>query len=156
MKLSTLAVTAILTLATSSVFAKDVVLKAVDTNFETKVCFTAASEGLSAAKSLVRQNDLSYGAFARAVSCNGLSIAQFAKQYGEETEITEVKGTRFALVAKNRTTESQLCLDAVVIGEEAARDKHDIYGEIICNRQDLSDFVESFENKEVEVRITED
>lgn len=155
MKLSTLAVAASLVLVSASAFSKELVLKPVDDKIETQVCYVAATEGLAAAKSLMFQNSINYPNFARTVTCNSMTIAEFAKTYSKQDD-TSSKVTKVALVAKNTRIESQLCLDAVVIGEDAARAKYDLYGEVLCNRQKLSTFVSKFDDQEVELRISED
>ena len=155
MKFSTLAVAATLVLASGSALAKNVVFKPVNDNFETQVCLTAATEGLAAAKTLVSSNDMNYVSFSRTVTCNDQSIAEFANSHATQ-EASSGKATRIALKAKNTNVESQLCLDAVVIGEDAARAKYDVYGEVLCNRRSLSSFVSRYADQEVELRTTED
>jgi len=155
MKLSTLAVAASLVMVSGSVFSKTVVLKPLDEKLETKVCYVAATDGLANAKKLVADNGMNYASYARSVTCNSLSISEFAKTYSKQEE-SEDEITKVALVAKNANIESQLCLDAVVIGEDAARAKYDIYGSVLCNGRKLSSFVSRFENQDVELRISED
>ena len=156
MKKLTLAVAATLAVLSSSAFAKNVVLKPVNQNIETQACYVAATEGLAATRTLLFKNNLSYASFARTVTCNDMSLAKFAKTYQQQDEAKSDTVKQIALVAKNSNTASQLCLDAVVIGEDAARAKHDIYGSVLCNRQELSLFVSKFADQEVELLISED
>lgn len=155
MKLSILALAATIALSSTSAFAKEVVFKTVNNDFATQVCYTAATQGLSSAKALVAQNDINYSAYAQSVTCNGSSIRQFAKAYSKSS-LLEGKVEKVALVAKDANLESQLCLDAVVNGEAAARAKFNMYDSVLCNRQNLSTFVRKFKDQEVELRSSED
>lgn len=158
MKLSILALTATIALSSTQTFAKEVVFKTVNNDFATQVCYTAATQGLSAAKALVAKNELNYSAYAQSVTCNGSSIRQFAKAYSKSSlgENKLQKTEKVALVAKDANLASQLCLDAVVNGEVAARAKFNMYDSILCNSQDLSAFVRKFTDQEVVLRSSED
>ncbi|MDG1122528.1 MAG: DUF3718 domain-containing protein [Glaciecola sp.] len=155
MKLSTLAIAATIALSSTSAFAKKVVFKTVNNDFATQVCFTAATQGYDSAKTLVKENDINFSAYAESVTCNGLSIRKFAKTYRTtSTQVSKVE--KIALVAKDANLESQLCLDAVVNGEQAARAKFNMYNKVLCNSQSLSVFVRKFKDQEVELRSSED
>ncbi len=160
MKLSTLSITAVLSLACASTFASEVVFKAANNNIATQACVLAATDGMDAAKTLVEANDINFNLFKATVSCNELSLTKFAKTYAkqdivesnEQSDKTEV----VKLVAKTQTVESQLCMDAVFMGVDRARAKHNINGSVICNNQPLSRFVSKFKNKEVRLAAAED
>lgn len=151
---STLVIATTLSFASASAMAKNVVLKPIDLNLATEVCIAAADEGMVAARALVRANKLNFSTFKATVSCNGLSLREFAETYGEKE--TESTASRIKLVPKNENVESQLCLDAVTMGEQAAREKYSIDAPIMCNNRDLGDFVRNFSSQTVLVSNTED
>lgn len=148
---STIAIALTLSAAAS---AKTVVLKPINQNIETQACLVAATQGISAAKELVRANNINFIEFTSTLSCNGMSLSQFARELGTQRKQTSETSTRIALVAKNSNAESQLCLDAVTMGEQKARAKHAIDTPVLCNGQNLPVFLRSFKNQDVEVRNT--
>jgi len=154
MNWSTLAVSASLAILSTSAFAKDVVLKPMNENLETQTCYVAATESLAAARTLVTQNDVNFNTFSETLTCNGMRIARFANKYRAQEESTniEVSATKIALVAQNSDIASQLCLDALVIGENEARNKHELYGPVMCNGKDLPRFIISYQDQNVEIR----
>ena len=149
-----------LTLSAASATAKNVVLKPINEDLATQACLVAATDSMSAAKDLVIANGISFNEFRQTVSCNGMSLRVFANEYGyqnqQDSEEVSVIATRVALVAKNTNVESQLCLDAVKMGEDEARSLHSIDAPVMCNGLDLPDFLLSFANQEVEIRNTAD
>jgi hypothetical protein len=153
---STLVIATTLSFASASVMAKNVVLKPTDQKLATEVCIAAADEGLIAARALVRANKLNFSTFKATVSCNGLSLREFAETYGKKQSETEMTASRIKLVPKNENVESQLCLDAVTMGEQAAREKYSIDAPVICNNRELGDFVRNFSSQTVLVSNTED
>ena len=156
MKLLSVATAMTLTFATATTMAKTVVLKPLDQNLETQACYTAATQGIDAAKTLVKEHNIRFSLFKNTVTCNGLRLVDFAHEFGEQEEKSGNIVTRIALVAVNTNVESQLCLDAVTMGEKKARNKHDIYAPVICNNLNLPDFVRSFKKREiVEHKIAE-
>lgn len=151
-------IAATFTLASASSMAKDVVLKPINETLETQACYLAATEGLDSAKAIVRKNRLDFAKFKATVTCNGLSLHDFAYEYGkkETTVVAETEqnktASRVALVATNTDIASQLCLDAVVMGERAARAKYDVQESVSCNNYDLSTFVRLFDEQEVVIK----
>jgi hypothetical protein len=160
MKLSTLTITATLTLACASSFANEVVFRATDNNLATQTCIIAATDGLEAVRTLVESKDLDYQLYKNSVSCNDMSLRNFAKSFAKQDVIdasSQNKETEVVkLVASTPNKESQLCLDAVMIGESRARARHNIDGPVICNDQYISSFVRNFRNKEVQLLASED
>lgn len=154
MKWPTLATSASLIVLSVNALAKDITLQPVAQNLETKACYVAATEGLTAARTLVSEHGVNFNTFSRSLTCNGMRIDRFAVKYRSQasSEIQEFQPTKIALVAKNSNAASQLCLDAIVMGENEARNKHDLYGPIICNGKDLPRFVNSYQDQEVEIR----
>ena len=157
---SSIALAITLSLTSVVATANNVVLKPINENIETQACYTAATQGLNAAKELVSKENINFGIFKNSVTCNGLSLVDFAQQYGEQSGEQNAKSeateTRIVLVAKNTNVESQLCLDAITMGERAAREKHAIDLPVTCNNLDLADFVRSYKKQEVLVRTTAD
>ena len=149
-----------LTMSAGTATAKTVVLKPINQNLETQACYVAATESMKAAKELVLASGVSFSEFRKTVTCNDMSLRDFANAYSQETEENSQdnneKTTRIALVAKNANVESQLCLDAVTMGEQAARALHAINEPVACNGRDLSVFLRSFKNQQVEVRSIAD
>jgi hypothetical protein len=152
MKLSTIALAATITLTSATTFAASpqVVFKSVVNNLESQVCVAAASEGLAAAKALVVKNGLSFANFTNHVSCNGRSVVSFSKRYqAEETSVTAAP-ILVNLVATNNNAESKVCIDALTMGERAARVKHNVMGASIkCNNKSLKRFVRDLEKRNV-------
>ncbi|MFC3120890.1 DUF3718 domain-containing protein [Agaribacter flavus] len=156
MKLSTIATVAVLSFASLSASASNVVFKAVDDNFETQACKIAAVDGMDAAKDFIEGNNQNYKRFVFSVFCNGMSITSFAKQYHVESSEDEAEQV-IALVAENSNVESKLCMDAVVLGEDAARQKYGFENEtVMCNFKPLKKFVKQYANRDVIVRPSAD
>ena len=88
MKLSTFAIALTLSVASVQAFAQNVILNPVNDSLETQVCYTAATESLTAAKKLARSNGVKFSKLNASVSCNGLSISEFAKTYANNV-VTE-------------------------------------------------------------------
>lgn len=161
MKIRTLTAFTVITAAASfavSAETQDIQFKPVNQTLETQVCVTAATEGLSAARKLVLENDINFRTYSKSVTCNGESITEFANLYFEsESKSSDVIEQRVVAVrAKNNDVESQLCLDALIIGEEQARQKHDLNGvPVMCNNKPLSIFVRNFEKQNVTVTLAD-
>jgi hypothetical protein len=153
MKLSTTAITLALALSTSSTFASGVVFKPVLENLETQVCLTAATKGLSASKDLIADNKLNYSTYTSTLTCNGSSLSDFAEKYAQQTSIKPEVTVSTMLVAKTLNSASKTCIDALVIGEEKAREKYGIIDEpISCNNQTISSFVSRYSKDNVIVK----
>ncbi|MDO6566409.1 DUF3718 domain-containing protein [Alteromonas sp. 1_MG-2023] len=150
MKLSTFAIALISSVASLHAFAQDVRLNPVNQNIETQACYTAATEGYTAAKRLIRENGLNVESFSASLLCNDVSLRKFADLYSNKTA-PEAKA--ITLVAKNEDIASQACLDAVSIGTEKALVKHGLVGEtIICNHKEMSAFARAYSTESVVVR----
>lgn len=133
------------------------VLKAIDNNIETQSCIVAASKGLDKAKDLIETNGFNFYSFKKSLSCNGMSLSAFAEQF-EENRLANLRSNQsetvstYKVIATNQNKESQLCVDALAIGEDAARKKHGLLTEsILCNQQPLRWFVKDFENKNLAI-----
>ncbi|WP_338518320.1 DUF3718 domain-containing protein [Alteromonas gracilis] len=151
MKLSTFAIALTLSVAATQPFAKDVRLKPVNNNIETQACLTAAEEGFGPALRFIRNSGFNAEEFSASVRCNGESLRTFAYMY-KNNQVTENAKT-VALVAKNQDAASQACLEALTIGKDAALVKYGLEGEnIICNHQNISDFVRQYSAENVIVR----
>jgi hypothetical protein len=135
---------------TSSVSATNVQLRPADTSFETKVCYTAATEGLQAAYNVVRDSEENFARFTETLSCNGKSLVRTARTfYKNQNNEVEASATKVRFVTDERV-ESQVCLDAVMMGVDAAFEKHNMKDRnIICNDLDIRSFAKKFSGKTV-------
>ncbi len=128
-----------------------VVLKALNENLETQACIVAARDGVIAAKALIQANDENFFEFNQTLTCNGQTLGQFAKQFLFED--SNQANETFKVKASDLNLESQLCVDALVIGENQARKKYGLLSQdILCNNKSLNKFVRSFDNKQVVVQ----
>lgn len=152
MKLSTIVIALSLAATSVSSMANNVVFKPMNNKLETQACSMAASEGLDSVKALVSKERVNFGIFKSTVTCNGVSLVEFAKMYHAQAPAT-IKAPTITLVAKNTNTESMVCLDALVIGEQQAIEKHNVgTSNIVCNNQNLKSFVLKYQNQNVIVR----
>lgn len=149
MKLRTLTLAAGLTFLSMNAFAATQNFKKIDNNIETQACYAAATKGLDDAKAIVDNAGYNFRKFRTEVTCNGLSIDDFAEKYAN-TEDNQEPIRLVALRAVNNEDASMLCLDAAVMGERAAREKHGMRHEnIMCNGQTLRSFLRSLKNSEI-------
>ena len=157
MKLSTLASTlgmaAAMSMISVSTFAVERSFEKGSDDIETQACYAAAIEGMEATKALLEENIIKFNTFKRNVLCNGMKIERFVAKYsdksnsedGEESVVRVV-----ALSAMDRSKESRFCLDAVTLGEKAARAKYKMNDEDIrCNGKSIQNFLRSFDNTKV-------
>lgn len=156
MKLTTFAIALTFSVASLQAVAQNVVLKPVNDNFETQVCYTAATEGYAKAKQLIRSEHLSALEFTASLSCNGETLKAFAKKYANN-EVSD-NPTTIKLIAKDTDDASKACVEAVTIGEASARAKYNLEGEkIFCNYKEMSEFVRRYDSERVAVRaVTEE
>lgn len=151
---SSIAIAITLTLSSASTMAKDVVFKQSDQTTATQVCYVAATEGLHSARLLMRKSDQNFRVFQSTLTCNGLDLGDFADKYAEEAlKEKSTASNRVILTPKNENVESRLCLDAVTMGERAARVKHSINSPVLCNGNSISNFVRLFRTQEVVVKL---
>ncbi|WP_371195092.1 hypothetical protein [Glaciecola sp. SC05] len=137
----------------SAAQTSNIVLKPVNDNVETQACYIAATNGLDAAKKYIESNDYSFVVFNSALTCNGISIKDFAQKFADKknalADPLEKSPSNVKLVAVDNNI-SQLCVDAVILGEKEARVKHDVLHEVVyCNSKTLSRFARTFQNKNV-------
>lgn len=134
---------------TTSVSATNVQLRQGDDTFETKVCYTAATQGLASAQELVKASDKNFKRFTTLLTCNGKSLAQTAKTFHQANE-EQAKATRKVRFVTDEALESRVCLDAVMIGVDAALEKHGMQNDnIICNNRDIKIFAKKFAGKTI-------
>ena len=97
----------------SSVVATEFTLKSSKTNNESQLCIDAATGNQTIAQ-IAKAIGVSEDSIDRNITCNGVGISKFAKQYTEKhitnTSITTEKN--FSLSAKNSSENSQLCVVA--------------------------------------------
>lgn len=137
-----------------SSMANEVVFKPTNDNIATQACYLAVTEGLSASEALVKAENIDFGIFKVTVSCNGLSLTRFTKKYQQPiSEELALDDPTITLIAKNNDPESMVCVEALVIGEQQARTKHNVEGEsIMCNSKDIKTFVRKYQNQNFIVR----
>jgi len=63
-----------------NVNASIVKFEASDDTFNTRVCVEAAKNGIEEAKKMLSENDISYEAFNKDISCNGKALRSFSKK----------------------------------------------------------------------------
>jgi hypothetical protein len=132
---------------TFSVSATNVQLRPADNTFETKVCYTAATEGLKAAYELVKESNENFDRFTTILSCNGKSLVRSARAFKQANQEQATRKVRFVT---DESLESKICLDAVLLGADTAIEKHDVqHVNIICNNQDIKIFAKKFAGKTV-------
>jgi hypothetical protein len=152
MKFSTLALSAGLTLVALNASAFNLKFEKTGNDLETKACYAAATDGVKAAKKIVRAEGVNYIELSSTLLCNGMKIKDFANKYAKlQAKSDQAKTVKVvALSAMDRTLESQLCLDAVTMGEKAARTKYNMRNDAIkCNGKDISQFLKTLENTKV-------
>jgi hypothetical protein len=154
MKLSIVLATATLFMFTASATSKNVTFEKSNESLETQACYTAAKKGLSATRALVRKNNIDFNHFKHNVLCNGERLTVFAVKHvrsraGDPSLRKEVVKI-VSLSTLDRSIESQLCFDAVMLGEQQAREKHNLRStKLTCNGKELSTFLKSFRNIKV-------
>lgn len=110
-------------------------------NFETKICYVAATQGIDAAKQMVSDKGLSFRRFNKNVTCNNKSISTFARQFAE-SDSNDEQSAKITLVAKNNDIESKICLESLVNGVGLTAKKYKINSDHIrCNGKPLPRFV---------------
>lgn len=157
--LTSLAIASIALSATVS--AKNVQLRPADDTFETKVCLAAATQGLSAAYDLIKESDENFSRFTEQLTCNGKSLIRATRTLKNATqqEVNNDKekvkdistdAARKVRFVTDEAAASKTCLDAVLLGAEAALKKHDMENSnIICNNIDIRKFAKKYAGKTV-------
>lgn len=155
MKLMSLGFTLALGAISLSSVAKTITFKPMNDTLATKACYLAAKEGLSSARAMVKKESVNFNAFKLDVICNDMSLTKFAKKYQAERSVESTVESKsiIKLVAKNNNPASMVCLDALVIGEQQAREKYDIkYERIICNNSEIKSFLRKYQQQNLIVR----
>lgn len=145
MKNTLLNSTIVMALSVSSLVASASDFKKTNDNFETQICYVAATEGLESAKSLVESKGLLFRTFKKSVTCNGADLTSFAREYAQRSKNKEAS-PGVELVASNNDIESKICIEALTQGMEKTVTKYRINKDYIrCNGKPLPRFVK--ENK---------
>ncbi len=119
------------------------VLTANDQGIASQMCIVAVRDGLKEVRKLAVENNLNYGHVLSNLSCNGKLVSAFAKQYSQNPKQVVVK-------AGDKSLESQVCVDALSLGEKAARQKHHAKSELVtCNGESISDFVRKYADRDL-------
>lgn len=132
---------ALLSISATNVSAAPKISMAND-NFETKICYTAATQGLEAAKQLVSDKGLSFRKFEKNVTCNDQDLSTFASNFNklqnDQAGLPQVK-----LVATNKDVESKICLESLTHGIPQTAAKYKINKDYVrCNGKPLPRFVD--------------
>lgn len=133
-------------------FSASISFEKMGTNLETEACYAAATDGIRAAKTVVRAQGVNYIELSSTLLCNGMKITDFANKYAKLRKQNQANATvkLVALSAMDRSVESRLCLDAVTMGETAARQKHNMRNASIqCNGKEISVFLKTLKNVKV-------
>ncbi|WP_395341765.1 hypothetical protein PN836_020020 [Ningiella sp. W23] len=124
--------------------ANTIEFETADNHLESKICKAAATGGLDAAKQLVRRNGLSFSKFKKILTCNDMSLNDFAAKYSQAVA-ADAQPSTVQVVAKNNDRESQICLEALTIGVIQVEKKYKINSDYIrCNGKPLPKFVRQF------------
>ncbi|WP_371195506.1 hypothetical protein [Glaciecola sp. SC05] len=136
---------ALLTFVATNAHADASAISMANQNFETKICYVAATEGLDAAKQLVSDKGLSFRKFEKNVTCNNKDLSTFAKHFAN-AQIRGENASQVQLVATNNDVESKICLESLTHGIDKTAAKYKINKDYIrCNGKPLPRFVN--ENK---------
>jgi len=137
----------------TNVFAKDVAFSNADGSAHTDICIAAATSD-SALKVKIKEHNYS-DATVNHLSCNGLSVEQFAKKYQISTMSKPVKVFSFDNSMGN--LEADICIAAASSNEtyKALKEKlskpREFYQSISCNNKPLATFAKKFGNKKFRI-----
>jgi hypothetical protein len=125
-------------------------IRPADSTFETEVCYTAATQGLTEARALIIESGEHYSSFVKALKCNGHSLVRTAKMFRNQSELATTQETAKVKFVTDEAPESQVCLDAIVMGVDAALEKHSLVrSSIICNGSSIETFAKRFSGRTV-------
>ncbi len=126
---------------------QSILLKTNSDDFASQACMIAASKGLKAVRTFSLESNINYYAVKNKLKCNGQSLTAFAKTYHKlKTEKTRT----VSVLANDSTAVSQVCVDALVIGEKDALQKHNLVGKTVrCNNESITKFVQKFAGVQV-------
>jgi hypothetical protein len=144
----------IIALATSA-FAgsvKSAEFEMTQDNFETKVCYIAATKGMKSAEQFITAQGLSVRKLKQNVSCNNTDLATFAKRY-RKSQLAPANPVPVQLVATNSDIESRICVESLTQGLAQTVAKYKINKEHIrCNGIPLPRFVKN--NRALDLTVT--
>jgi hypothetical protein len=136
----------ILSVSAFNATASSTTFEKTNNNFETQICYAAATKGIDGAKELVESKGLMFRTFKKSVTCNGADLTSFAKQYAKRQQQNK-EAITLELVATNNDVESKICIEALTKGIEKTVAKYKVNKDYIrCNRKPLPRFVK--ENKQ--------
>lgn len=124
---------------TVSVNANASAFVSADNSAETKVCVIASEQGLSAARKEANRLGLTVSRFSSSILCNGEDIRDVAARAEREANTSSEK--KVALVAKNQTLETSLCMTAARKGIKEIGYKA---RSLRCNDIPVREFVKEF------------
>ncbi|MBT1449936.1 hypothetical protein KJ365_03510 [Glaciecola sp. XM2] len=121
-------------------------------NFETKVCYVAATEGLETAEKLIADKGLSVRKMKQNVKCNNTDLVAFAKRYSQRQQAKNNGPVQ--LVATNNDIESKICIESLTQGLSQTVAKYRINKEHIrCNGVPLPRFVRQNQQLDLSVSV---
>lgn len=149
MKLLTFVAFSAIATTTIPAFANTSAFTMQNENVETQACYTAATQGLDAAKAFLKSNDVNYFVFKETVVCNGMQINEFARKY-HRNNAQRAPLEVVSLNAENQSPESLLCVDAVSMGERKARIKHSMQNvSVRCNGKTITQFLRALKASKI-------
>ena len=113
----------------------------MDETQTTRLCVTAADQGLNAALKLADSLGIKH-LDAKYTVCNGEKLVHFAGKYQQGSARTE---PIYKVIAKNDNTASQICADAVSHSLEYAEEKYGDISNVICNGRKIAYFVKRYQ-----------
>jgi hypothetical protein len=141
MKKAALTIAIALVASAISVSAQSGQFEMTQDNFETKVCYVAATNGIKSAEQFIKAQGLSVRKLKQNVTCNNTDLVSFAKRYNKPQNNASNNGP-VQLVATNNDLESRICVESLTQGLGKTVAKYQINKEHIrCNGIPLPRFV---------------
>lgn len=150
MKKLALAATIALSTSLVSVSANAAGLEMGSDNFETKVCYVAATEGIKTAEKMIKDKGLSVRRLTENVMCNNTDLKTFAKRHANKN----ISTAPVTLIATNNDIESKICIESLTNGINNTERKYRVNkDQIRCNGIPLPRFVRQNKNRDLTVSL---
>jgi hypothetical protein len=154
MKKAALIIAIALTASATAVSAKSAKFEMTQDNFETKVCYVAATKGMESAEQFITAQGLSVRKLKQNVKCNNTDLVTFAKRYNKAESAPTSTGP-VQLVATNNDLESKICVESLTKGLMQTVAKYQINEEHIrCNGIPLPRFVKKNKALDLTAAVT--
>lgn len=149
-----LLITIALTASASTVSATSAKFEMTQDNFETKVCYVAATKGMEIAERFIQAQGLSVRKLKQNVKCNNTDLVTFANRYNKPESAPSNSGP-VQLVATNNDIESRICVESLTQGLSHTVAKYKINEEHIrCNGIPLPRFVKNNKALDLTAAVT--